>query len=641
MRCPNCLYDNHEQAESCERCGEPLHGENRLFNTCRNCGYINEAGAEYCESCGEPMTPSGYRKSARKKFFKKQAKAKMARSRPSGEGCSSGFFLLILIFVALVLLGLIQSSNVFKPAQVAEPETLLVLQGTSDLGIADGSNLDGFSALATDPAGVERMSLYVDGELVGAQNFSGANQAVYQPGLNNLTAGGHEVFVRSINTDGKTAYSQIVTVDVPAGGSGAFALASDPQGLPVPADIRLNSLDDGKRISVSWESTGAETGGVRIYARLPGSAGLVHLVDLDGTSTQFDFATSQASGKWEVYLAYLSSEGYEGELGYQSLAIGVAEGNEAATPVVLPEPTHVHLVIRASDCQQAASQLGDVRDVYYKTCVAEVNEGRHSFLVWDWPLKWQDGSLYTYADILGFELKLVLTNSDGTVVGERVSTIPFDEIRGTLRTSQDVNCGIQRSWYVRAVGQGVYSDWAYAGSIAAENCDIAEQIGDGCVGQADGIVMSGIPEGFMPEIFFQTACEGIDLCYSEGTIGQPKVGCDNLYHANLLALCSQNSAEVDYGTCQKMAEAFYKYANLYGAQYYPLTPSFANCLEADKVTECFKGNLGDAASQSGDKVRAAALWVGKAAWTGVNRFGEGALWVIDWGIAAVGSILPE
>lgn len=309
--------------------------------------------------------------------------------------------------------------------------------------------------------------------------------------------------------------------------------------------------------------------------------------------------------------------------------------------IVLPAPTQVHLVIRESDCQQAASQLGDVRDVYHKACVAEVNEGRHSFLVWNWPLKWQDGVLYTYDDVLGFELKLILTNSDGSILGERVRAIPFSEIRGALRASQDVDCGIQQSWYVRAVGQGIYSDWVYAGSIADENCDLAEQIGDGCVGQADGIVMSGLPEGFMPDLFFQTACEGIDLCYAEGAIGQPKVGCDNLYHTNLLALCSQGSDEVDYGTCQKMAEAFYRNANLHGAQYYPQQPSFANCLEADRVAECFKGNLGDAASQSGDLVRAAALWIGEAAWTGVNRFGQGVLWVVDWGVAAVGSILPE
>ena len=160
-------------------------------------------------------------------------------------------------------------------------------------------------------------------------------------------------------------------------------------------------------------------------------------------------------------------------------------------------------------------------------------------------------------------------------------------------------------------------------------------------GQADGIVMSGLQDGFLPDVFFQKACEGIDICYAEGAIGQPKVGCDNLYHSNLLALCSESFSDADYGTCQQMAEAFYKNANVYGAQYYPQPPSFANCLDADQVTGCFKGNLGNSADQISDKARSATLWVGKAVWTGVNRFGQGVLWAVDWGVAAVGSILPE
>ena len=638
MRCPNCLYENHEQAEVCERCGESLHGENKLFNTCHNCGYINEAGAEYCESCGEPLTPGGYRKSARKKYIRKQQKARNARTRSSG--CSSGFFLFILIFIALILLGLVQKANIFAPAEVNEPETLLVLQGTSDLGLADRRGLNGVTALAIDPVGIDRMSLYVDGKLVGAQNFNGVTQATYQPGLNNMASGEHEVFIRSVNINGQSATSQTITVNGDAGGSGGFAMASDPQGLPVPAGIRLNSLDNGQRISVSWESTAAEMGGVRIYARPPGSSGLVHLSDIAGSATQFDFATS-ALGEWEVYLAYLSGEGYEGELGFASLDTGTAEEAAETEMTSLPEPTQVHLAVRASDCQQAASQLGDVRDEYYKACVAEVNDGRHDFLVWNWPLKWEDGTIYTYGDILGFELKLVLTDSGGAIMGERVSAIPFSEIRGALRTSQDVGCGIQRSWFVRAIGPDAASDWAYAGTSTAESCNPTQQLGDGCGGQADGIVMSDLQDGFLPDVFFQEACEGIDLCYAEGAIGQPKVGCDNLYHSNLLALCSESISDADYRTCQQMAEAFYKNANLYGAQYYPQPPSFANCLDADQVAGCFKGNLGDSANQISDKARSAALWLGKVTWTGINRFGQGILWVVDRGVAAVGSILPE
>ncbi|MBG0787298.1 MAG: hypothetical protein H0S79_19585, partial [Anaerolineaceae bacterium] len=387
-------------------------------------------------------------------------------------------------------------------------------------------------------------------------------------------------------------------------------------------------LNDGKHIGVSWESTDADLDGVRIYARPPGSSGLVHLADLDGEAIQYDFPVER-EGRWEVYVSYINSEGYEGELGFADLVIGldVAAPDEALKD--LPAPTRVGLVVQASDCQQAANQLGDVRDAYYAACLSEVNDGRHTFLVWDWPIRWQDRTLYTGGDVLGFELKLVLTDSEGAALGERVTAIPFSEIRGTLRTSQEVSCGVQRSWYVRAVGSESVSDWAYAGSLAAVNCDPDQQVGDGCAGQADGVVMSNLPEGFMPDLFFQTACEGLDLCYADGVIGQPKVGCDNLYHSNLLALCSQNQVGEDYATCKRMAEEFYNAANKHGAAYYPLGPSFANCFEADHIAGCFTGNIGDMTNQGSDKVRAAALWTGRAAWTGLSRFGQGITWVVD------------
>ncbi len=91
MRCPNCLYENHEQAEICERCGESLRGENKLFNTCPNCGYINEAGAEFCESCGEAMSPSGLRKSAQKKFAKETKTSQKCPSPPVKRWVFIGF----------------------------------------------------------------------------------------------------------------------------------------------------------------------------------------------------------------------------------------------------------------------------------------------------------------------------------------------------------------------------------------------------------------------------------------------------------------------------------------------------------------------------------------------------------------------
>ncbi len=426
-----------------------------------------------------------------------------------------------------------------------------------------------FSARATDLAGVNRLSLYVDGHLVGAQNYGAINQADYTPGLGALPAGEHTVFIRSVNAEGKTAYSQVITVQVTSGGGGAFSLPADPMGIGIPAGIRMNNLIEGKRIGISWEPTEADIDRVRIYARPPGSSGLVHLADIDGEATQYDFPVER-QGRWEVFLSYINSEGFEGELGFAELVVGEELSAPEELWKDLPAPNRVGLVVRASDCQQAASRLGAVRDEYYAACLSEVNEGRHTFLVWDWPIRWQDGALYIGSDVLGFELKLVLSDSDGVKLGERVTAIPFSEIRGALRTSQEVSCGVQRSWYVRAVGTESVSDWSYAGSIGVVNCDSEKQIGDGCAGQADSVVMSDLPDGFMPDLFFKAACEGLDLCYADGVIGQPKVGCDNMYHSNLLALCAEDSGVVDYSTCKRAAEDFYNAANKYGAPYYPL-----------------------------------------------------------------------
>jgi len=639
MRCPNCLYNNHEQAEICERCGEPLHGENRLFNTCRNCGYINEKGAEFCESCGEPMAPSGLRKSARKKHLKEQKKKQKARTVRSSGDNTSWFFLLILIFIALMLLGIIPKAGVFAPADYSVPDTLLVLRGTSDLALSSANGLSDFGALAIDEVGVVRMELYADGDLVSAQNYDSPKQASFQPALSAFSPGEHEIFIRSVNADGQTAYSQIITVDIGGSASGSFGLAADTEGLPVPEDVRANSIDDGKRISISWDETEAHVGGVRVYARPPGSSSLVQLIDITGATSQYDFPVER-TGYWEVYIAYLSSEGYEGEPGYTSLNLGETEEERGQAEVELPRPTKVRLAVNAADCQLAASQLGSVRDVFQAACLSEVESDEHNFLIWSWPLRWQDGALLTDADLIGFELKLVLSNADGTVLGERISAIPFSEIRGAFRTSSDVDCGIQRSWYVRAVGPGSTSYWAYAGSIIAANCDAEASVADGCTGQADSVAMSNLPEGIMPDLFFEEACKGLDQCYAEGAIGQPKVGCDNLFHTNLLAICNQNETEWDLNNCEEMADDYYGAANLFGAEYYPQEPSFANCMDADQVSGCFRGNLPESLQQGNGQAGAGMIWLGRAAWTGVNRFGEGVLWVVDWGIGALDSIIP-
>ena len=638
MRCPNCLYNNHEQAEVCERCGESLRGENKLFNTCPHCGYINEVGAEFCDSCGEALTETGLRKSVRRKNLSQQQKRKVRSRRASGSRFP-WFSLLLLIFLGLVLLGLLYQPGQLAPAAVVEPETLIVLQGTEADGLSvDGANPD-FAALAIDPAGVVRMELYVDGHLTGSQNYASSTQALFTPALGALTTGEHQVFVRAVNSAGQTATSQIITARSAANQGGSFELAAAQDSVPAPANLRANSIDEGQRISVSWEAPERGVESVRVYVRVPGSSGLLRLADLRSEAAQYDFIPDR-DGVWEVYTAFVAENGSESELSFASLTLpSPGAAAERAGDADLPSPTHVQLATTSAQCQRTADQLSPARDAYHAACLAQVRTGQHEFLTWRWPLGWSKGEWRSDADLSGFEVKLVLVDAWGNDMGERITAVPFSEIRGALRTSQDVGCGVQRSWYVRAVGPAGKSDWAYAGAVASESCDLNAPAADGCAGQADGVALSHLPEGFLPELFFSSACESLDRCYAEGASGQPKADCDNLFRDSLLAACNENAGEVDLKVCTDLAEAYYRSANLAGAQYYAGEKSF-DCLDAENSTGCFWGNLPDGILNGVDEVGGAVSWAGRAAWAGAVKFGRGVLWLVDWVVGTVSTLFP-
>ncbi len=638
MRCPNCLYNNHEQAEVCERCGESLRGENKLFNTCPHCGYINEIGAEFCDSCGEALTKHGLRKSARRKNLRKVQERKVRSRRASGDRFP-WFSLLLLIFLALVLLGLLHQPGQLAPAAVVEPETLILLRGTVDGEfIADAASSD-FSALAIDPVGVVRMELYVNGRLTGSQNYASSPQALFTPALSALAVGEHQVFVRAVNSAGQTATSQIITARIAANQGGSLEQAAVQDFVPAPANLRANRIDEGRRISVSWDAPGQGVEAVRVYVRVPGSSGLLHIADLRSEATQYDFIPDR-DGVWEVYTVFVAENGLESELSFASLTLpSTDETAERADGTDLPGPTHVQLATRAAQCQQTADQLSPARDAYHAACLAQVRTGQPEFLIWNWPLGWSNGEWHSDADLSGFEVKLVLTDASGNGMGERITAVPFSEIRGAMRASPDVGCGILRSWYVRAVGPAGKSDWAYAGSVAAESCDPNAPAADGCAGQAEGVALSHLPEGFLPELFFSSACESLDRCYAEGAFGQPKAGCDNLFRDNLLAACHENAGEVDLKVCTDLAEAYYRNANLAGARYYAGEKTF-DCLDAANRAGCFWGNLPDGVLNVVDQVGGAVSWAERAAWAGAVKFGRGVLWVVDWAIGTVNTLFP-
>jgi len=455
MRCPNCLYNNHEQAEVCENCGESLLGEDRLFKTCPHCGYINDNGPDYCDACDEPLKQTGRRKLIKKKVPKKSRGRKRVY-RDSSEGGFPWLFLIILIFIALILLGLFPQMGALAPVEWEEPATAIFLQGTSDHGIAENSDLSAFGALAMDPVGIIQMAAYVDGALVDAQAYSGATHTHYQPALRALPAGRHEVFIRASNAEGQTSVSQIITIEVDGSGGGALSVGPHLDLPAAPLDVRANLIDEGRRISVSWDPTDAPISSVRVYIRPPKSAGLVHLADLAGETTQYDFIPDQ-SGQWETYVAFVSDIGLEGELGFADQLVGelaldvLAEDNQP-----LPAPSHVQLATTPAQCQGVAAQLGPVRDGLHATCMGQLgNIDMASFLTWRWPLNWQTGRLLSDIDLNGFEVKLVVRDQNGQVLGEWIRAIPFSEARGTLRSMPDLDCGLQGSWYIRALGEGV------------------------------------------------------------------------------------------------------------------------------------------------------------------------------------------
>jgi hypothetical protein len=362
---------------------------------------------------------------------------------------------------------------------------------------------------------------------------------------------------------------------------------------------------------------------------------LVHLADLIGEATQFDFIPDR-SGNWETYVAFVSDVGLEGELGFAGQLVGelnldaLAEGDK-----FLPAPRQVQLATTTAQCQGVAAQLGPVRDGLYDICREQIsNIDTASFLAWRWPLTWQEGQLFSDRDLSGFEVKQVLADQSGQVLGERIRAIPFGEARGTLRTLSGLGCDLQVSWHIRAIGKEIASAWTYAGSTPTTSCDQALPVGDGCRGQSDGVAYSDLAEGLKPDLLFGPACDLADQCYTEGEFGQSRAFCDNAFLENMLTICSENAGAVDLETCQALAQDFYQSANLTGARYFQGEKSL-DCLDAHGRLGCFWGNMPSAVQEVAHRVWGGVIWSGRAAWTGLLKLGQGGAWLIDWVVTTV------
>ena len=50
MKCPECQFDNREEANFCNACGY------KFELTCSECGSTNRIGSKFCDECGSKLS---------------------------------------------------------------------------------------------------------------------------------------------------------------------------------------------------------------------------------------------------------------------------------------------------------------------------------------------------------------------------------------------------------------------------------------------------------------------------------------------------------------------------------------------------------------------------------------------------------
>lgn len=629
MRCSNCLYDNRAGVTYCEHCGSPLPVEVPLFNTCQECGFLNPPDEKYCERCGVELEfPSQFTPiQVRRMKTKKRRRTNLER-----KGFPV-FTLLFVIFFGLILVGAMPSSNDLAPMMVHRPPTLVTLEGILEddavLVAAEG----GFSASALDDAGIARMELYSDGQLAAARNFDGTESSVvFSPVLDALPAGQHAIIIRSINSDGETNHSRIVTV-LSSGSGDGLMIDPDPQGLTAPDGLIAEVSEKGDSLAVSWNIPDDFVTSTRIYCRPPGSSGLIQVGEVDSTHSEFVFPVN-TPGYWEIYVSFCDGEHREGPLGFADLFVlqpGISEGVSSTqtitTESTLPAPEQLHMAATTADCQLVASALGSVRDALYRSCQAMITRGDRQFLLWQWPPKLTGNTRFTENDLTGFELKMELSDLSGQSLGESFTSLPFAEARGMVRSSYAVDCGVKQTWYLRAVGSGNASAWVYAGTVPAEACDQPLDDSDGCSGQMDYQTAWGPFGGFVPDIAFASACESHDRCYTHTVSGKTKVTCDNEFLADMLDVCADNAAQINPNKCAEIASSYYDSVNLYGRYTYEGSTDLMDCLNAVEPGNCFTGSSPEFLTSIYNRMKTGVFWTKEAVETGAEKIWHGTVWL--------------
>ncbi len=628
MRCSNCLYDNRSGTTYCEHCGSPLPVEVPLFINCQECGFLNPPDEKYCERCGIEIETTS-------QFTPVQVRRKKAKKRKKVQVERRGFPIftfLFLMLIALVIIGAFPTTNQFTPVLQNRSSTLLTLQGVPEDDSVLVAAAGGFSAAARDGAGIQRMELYSDGQLAASQDYDGSSSFVtFTPDLDSLPQGQHDVFVRSTNDYGATTLSTIFPV-LSSGVSG-LPLASLVENQAVPTNLAAEISEKNKKIVVSWMLADDSVNAIRVYSRPPFSSGLVRLGDVDASISSFEFPFNSA-GFWEVYISFIDFDGQEGPLGYTNLFVLPAGKNGESTigqstsgDLRLPAPEELHMAATTADCQLVASEMGSVRDVLYRSCQASVSSGDRQFLLWHWPSKLNTKARITEDDLTGYELKLVLTDQNGQSLGESVTSFPFAEARGMIRRSYDVECSIEQTWYLRAVGPSGTSDWVYAGSLQAKACNQVASSFDGCNGQMDYQTNWGPFGQFVPDEAFAPACDMHDLCYDQANSGKTKVTCDNEFLADMLNICADSTALIDAQTCSDIASGYYDSVNLYGRYSYDGSIDMMDCLNAIEPGNCFTGSSPAFAADIYNRMKMGVFWTGEAIQSGAERIWQGLEWV--------------
>jgi hypothetical protein len=295
---------------------------------------------------------------------------------------------------------------------------------------------------------------------------------------------------------------------------------------------------------------------------------------------------------------------------------------------ILPPPFDIHMAVSTADCQLAASALGNVRDALYSACKALVLAGNQSFLLWDWTGE-TDNFRYSEEDITGFELKLVLSNQNDEILGESVTAIPFVQARGIFRPSQEVDCGINQTWYLRTVGINTISEWAYAGSIPASTCEEPYPPYNGCGGQMDFLPDWNPFGDFVPDLMFGPACNAHDQCYVQAWSGKSKVTCDNEFLWDMLEICEDYILMIDPATCGSLASQYYEAVNMFGRFFYEGDIDVMDCTYAVEPVMCFTAATPEFIGNVWNGTKGAAIWTKESLQTGAEKAVDGGEWLVE------------